>query len=134
MKKALSICLVIALVGCAALGGPRHIASVTSVTAHSIASTIQDTENLLVCDRPGAPQAPLCVPLETHHRIAALLEQAFKLDGDLAKVIRATPLEGPTPAEVGELTAQITKLINDILALIPKSPAKDQLITNLGGK
>jgi len=135
MKKLLAVAIIGLLFtqGCASLAGPRHGATVTVVAAHSTLSAVQDTELLLVCEKPGAPAAPLCVDAEKHKAISAKLATAFALDGDLARLVRAVPLDQPQPPQVAELVARIAQIINDVLALIPKSPQKAALEQNLAG-
>lgn len=119
--------------GCASLGGTRHRATVSVVTAHGVLSAIQDTEMLLVCGRQGAPDPPLCVPPETHRLISARLAVAFGLEGDLARIVRALPAGEKQPAQVLELVGSIATLVKDVLELIPKSPAKESLEQKLAG-
>lgn len=117
----------ISFAGCKQAATARHVGTVSVVAVHSTLSEIQDTEGKLVCDRAGAPPAPVCVPADVHRQIAAKLAQAFQLDADLARVVRAMPVDAPTPAQVFELVAQVNILVKDIMALIPDSPAKTQL-------
>jgi len=113
--------------GCKQAANARHVGTVSVVAVHSTLSEIQDTEGKLVCGRVGAPPEPVCVPDVTHRQIAGKLAQAFQLDADLARAVRAMPTDAPTPAQVFELVAQVNALIKDIMALIPDSPAKTQL-------
>ena len=135
MKKLLSaVALTTLIIGCASLAGPRHGATVTVVGAHATLSAVQDTEMLLVCGKPGAPAEPLCVDTEKHKEISAKLATAFALDGDLARLVRSVPLDQPTPSEVTELVTRISRIITDVLALIPQSPQKASLQKQLGEK
>lgn len=117
---------------CASQGGPRHIATVSVVTAHTILATLQDTEMALVCGKPTAPEAPRCVEAEKHKEISGYLAQAFDYDGTVARLVRALPPGSPQPAQVGELLARISELVSKILASIPASPQKATLEANLG--
>jgi hypothetical protein len=132
MKK--SLLLVLLLAGCASLGGARHYATVSVVSAESTLATIQDTELLLVCGKPGAPPLGTCVPLPLHKSIQAKLSTAFGLSGDLGRLVKTVQPDQPFPGQVGELIGQITTLVNDILALIPQSPQKAHLSQQLGAK
>lgn len=132
MKKLLCIAVMgLLFAGCASLGGARHGATVTVVGAHATLSAVQDAEILLVCEKPGAPAAPLCIDAETHKAISAKLATAFAMDGDLARLVRAVPLDQPQPPQVAELVARIAQVVNDVLALIPKSQQKASLEHNL---
>jgi len=114
-------------IGCKQAGTARHAGTVSVVAVHSTLSEIQDTEGKLVCGRENAPPAPVCVPADTHRQIAGKLAQAFQLDADLARVVRAMPVDAPTPAQVFDLVAKVNALVQDIMALIPDSAAKAQL-------
>ena len=127
--------LLVGCEGCASLGGARHGATVSVVTAHATLSAVQDAEMLLVCSKPGAPAPPLCIDADKHHEISGKLATAFGLDGDLARLVRAVPVDGPTPAQVGELVGKISAIVNDVLALIPNgSPQKASLQKQLEAK
>ena len=127
MKKVLSLVLAVALAaGCASTGGVKKGAYVGLSVAGQALFLIQDTEMGLVCERPGAPAAPACVP-ETVHRteISPRLAKAFGLGERASDVIRAIPptITGPTP-EVLNLVSQIWDLIGEIRALLPASETK----------
>lgn len=133
MRRAAGLILCVLLAGCASLGGPRHVSTVGIVSAHSVLSAVQDTEMRIVCGRPGAPQAPLCVPVSKHRQISAHLAQAFALEVQAATVVRALPPGKPQPLEVVSLVVQINALIQEVLELMPQSPDKDALVQNIGG-
>jgi hypothetical protein len=126
--------LALAAAHCASLGSARHVAAVSVTTMHGTLSVIQDTENALACGRPTAPQSPQCVPIETHRAVSQLLSKAFALEIDVAKVVRGLPVGAPQPREVVNELQQISKLVSDVLALMPSSPGKTTLVQNLGGK
>ena len=131
MRRILAALVLISLTSCASLGGARHVGTVSVVTAESTLGAVQDTEMLLVCDKPGAPSAPLCVPQPIHKQISAKLAVAFGLVSDLAKVIRAADPNAPMSSQVTSLLSSISKLIQDILALIPESQQKVNLRSKL---
>ena len=125
--------LALALTGCASLGGARHTATVSVVSAHAVLAAVQDTERALVCDGPTAPAPPLCVPPDVHRRNAGYFVTAFDLDGQVARTVRAVPPGGVLPANVAELVGQIAALVDKILAAIPKSPQRASLVEQIGG-
>lgn len=130
----LAVVVALLLSGCASLGGPRRVSTVGLVSAHSVLSAIQDTEMRLVCDREGAPQAPLCVPLPKHRQISSHLEQAFALEVRAASIVRALPPGQPQPSEVVTIVVQLNGLIQDVLALLPDGGEKTSLVQAIGGK
>lgn len=134
MKRLLACVALSVSVACASGSGPRHLATVSVVTAHSTLAAAQDTEMLLVCDRQGAPAAPACIPVDKHKEIAGLFAQAFEYDGQVARLVRALPVGQPQPAEVGELLGRIGELVNRIIAALPKTaPQTRALVENLKG-
>ncbi len=132
--KRLILLAALAFTGCASLGGARHTATVTVVSAHAILSAAQDTERMLVCGLPTAPAAPACVAPATHRTISGYLATAFDLDGQVARTVRAVPAGGMLPANVAELVGQIAALVDKILAAIPHSPQRASLVAQIGGK
>lgn len=124
-----------AIVFSAACGGnrsPRHVATVSAVTAHATLAAIQDTEMLLVCGRPGAPSQPTCIQAEKHKQLSGLLAEAFDYDGQVLRIVRAMPTGQPQPGQVGELLARIAVLIDKILADLPRdAPPTQALLANL---
>jgi hypothetical protein len=114
--------------GCASLGGPRHTAAVSVVTAHAVLSAVQDTEMGLVCGRSTAPAPPACVPLAQHRDISARLAKAFSLEVQVAQFVRL----GQT--DVSPLIGEIRTLLDAVLALIPPSPPRTALLANIGGR
>jgi len=119
MKRAAVVLAFVFAAGCAST--PRRMGTVSVVSSHAVLSAIQDTEGLLVCGRPTAPQAPQCVPLEKHREIAAKLETAFELEGRVARIVRALPAGAGQPADVGVLMAQISGLVQSVLVSLPPS-------------
>jgi len=133
MKRLLSIVLVgFAFVscqsGCASLGGAKQAGFQGFAIAHTSLMLTKNVEHDLVCGQSQAPPPPLCVPDAVHGQILEILKQGFTLDGDLGRLVQATPEGVPLPAEVGTLIGKVTKLISDVLALIPKSPQKAALV------
>lgn len=129
------ILALILLAGCGALRGSslRHVATVGAATAHSTLSAVQDAADLVECGKPTAP--PQCLTTEVRNTvIAPKLSQAFALDAQAARTIRATPEGMPTPAEVGVLYAEITQLVRDVVALIPRSTVADAALAKGGVK
>lgn len=120
--------------GCASMGGARHPATVSIVTAHAVLSAVQDGERLLVCGGASAPAAPACVPPDVHRKIAGELVTAFDLDGQVARLVRALPPGAMSPADVPGLLGRIAALIDRIFALIPASSQKAALAQSIGGK
>lgn len=133
MKKLLVVFAVM-MSACASAGGPRHIATVSVVSAHATLSAIQDTEMLLVCGRPSAPAAPRCIAADKHKTLSAKLAQAFGYDAQVARVVRQLPAGSPQPQQVVDMLAQIAVLVNQILADLPKdAPQTETLVQNLRG-
>lgn len=129
MRKYLAfvgLALVLSL-GCKTVSTARHGATVTVVGAHSTLSFVQDTELKLECGKAGAPPEGACVPLDAHRQIHAKLAQAFALDAQLARTVQAIPTDSPTPPEVINLVQQITTLVREVMALIPDSPQKKNM-------
>lgn len=126
------LCLIALCLSLTACASARHRATVTVVSAHAVLAAIQDTEMTLVCEKPGAPAAPACVPIDTHKRISAELVKAFDADGKIATLVRATPVGGPS-SDVAVLLGQIRAIVDAVLALIPDSAPRRALVANLGG-
>lgn len=131
MKRLILLALVLSA-GCATVGGPRHVATVTVVTGHSILAAVQDTTRALYCGTPTAPAAPLCIDDTRRRQIASALVTAFDLDAQVARTVR--PVGQPTPAGVADLIGQIAALVDKVLALIPKSSQRAQLVAQIGGR
>jgi hypothetical protein len=115
-----------------ALHGPRHVSTVSLVSAHAVLSAVQDTEMLLVCDRPAAPPAGQCVPLEQHRQISAQLARAFALETAAAQLVRVLPdgSVAPTP-QASEAMAEVSRVLAQVLGMIPESAAKHGLVRKL---
>jgi ABC-type amino acid transport substrate-binding protein len=123
------ICAMLAVSGCATAGGPRHIATVSIVSAHATLSAIQDTEMLIVCGKPTAPAPPACVADAKHKELSGKLAQAFGYDAQIARTIRSMPAGSPQPAEVTNMLAQIAVLVNQILAGLPQGAPQTTALT-----
>lgn len=130
-RLVVAIAVIISLAGC----GPRfhRVATVSVVGAHATLSALQDGELLLVCGKPSAPPEGQCVPDAAHRQISTRLEQAFDYDGQVARLVRATPPGAPTSAQVFELVGKIQTLVTSILADLPAGPRTDHLLELLGG-
>ncbi len=136
-RRAKAGCLLGALLlstACASVGGVRHVATVTVVSAHNTLSAIQDTEQLLVCGRSTAPAAPACVPIPINQKISGELSAAFDLDGRLATLVRDTPVGAPQPDAIPTLVGDIAQIVAKVLNDLPSSPQKTTLVQRLGGK
>lgn len=127
LRKFLSLVLVLALGSGCALRTAKQVGFQGFAIAHTSLMLTKNVEKDLVCGQAQAPPAPLCVPDAIHGQILEILKQGFILDGDLGRLVQATPEGAPLPAEVGTLIGQVTRLISDVLALIPKSPQKAAL-------
>lgn len=131
MIRLLPLALVVFLsVGCGARG--FHIATVSVVSAHATASVVQDTADAFVCGAATAPPAPACVPADVRKAIAGKLSPTFDLTGRVAALVKAIPPDAPIPATVLSLLAQITDLVNSVLALLP-SQAQARIVSVTGG-
>jgi hypothetical protein len=129
--------ILLALLALIACGGQsvRHIATVSSISAHASLIAIRDTADLIVCGKPTAPPAGACLTAEDRaHKVAPLLSKAFDADAKAALVIRALPEGAPPSGEVAQYLAQIGSVIDQVLALFPSSQPKTALVASLGGK
>jgi len=128
MKKLLSVVLLgLLATGCASLGGTKQAGFQGFAVAHASLMLTKNVEQDLVCGKSQAPPAPLCVPDATHGQILGILSEAFTMDGDLGRLVQSLPEGAASTPEIGTLIGQITRLISDVLALIPKSPQKAAL-------
>lgn len=135
MKRLLFIVPLLALaVSCASLTNfiqrhdVRHLATVGAKTADVTLSGLQDLADAFECGKPTAP--PACIPTDIRNqKIAPKLSLAFDYDKRAAQIIRSTP-PGLIP-DVAPLYADITKLAQDVINLIPKSPETDAAIGKL---
>lgn len=128
IRKSLALVLVVLLAqGCASLGGAKQVGFQGFAVAHTSFMLTKSVEADLVCGKSAAPPAPLCVPDAVHGQILEILSKGLGIDGDLGRAVQAVPEKNPLPAEVGTMIGQLTKLISDVLALIPKSPQKAAL-------
>lgn len=118
------------LTGCGAKG--YHLATVSVTSAHATASVVQDTADAFVCGAATAPAAPQCLDTAQRRAIAEKLSPAFGLTGRIASEVKAWPPNAPLPASIPALLAQVTQLINDVLALLPAS-AQQRITALVGG-
>ncbi len=133
MKRAAIALVAATCSACASLGGARHSAVVTVVSAHAVLAATQDTSRAIVCGLPTAPPAPACLTPERAREIAVILVTAFDLDGEVAKTVRAVPPGGLLPSNVAELVGRIAALVDRILAALPKSAARESLLMKIRG-
>jgi hypothetical protein len=132
MKLKLYAALVVALVaapltqGCASTGGVKKGGYVATVATTQALNLIQTTEMQLVCDRPGAPAAPLCLTIEKHKAIEAKLADAIKVNIKAIDAFAALPptITAPTP-EVLNFVAQVWAAIEEIRGLLPDGKPKE---------
>lgn len=127
------ILLVLLSQGCASMGGVRHTAVISVVSAHAVLSAVQDTEKSLVCGVAGAPEPPACIPQATHLAISRDLVTAFDYDGQVARLVRAVPPGGIMPADIPGLLGKIAGLVDRIVAALPTSAKKAQLVQQIAG-
>lgn len=128
MKKTLSLVLVALLTpGCASFGSARGQGTKSYLVIHTALVAISETEPKLVCDRPTAPPAPACVPLDLHHTISAKLEQAALIDKRANAILMDLPVTQPQPAEVIRLVTDVASLVSEILGMLPAGPQKTEL-------
>ncbi len=129
MKKILIIPLLLFSIACN--GSLRHKLVVTSATSHAILTATRDTVNLVTCSDTVTTN---CIGHETRKVIADDFIKAFNLDEDAAKAIRNWDGTTPAPSQLASLLSDITKLVEDILALIPSGKQKTQLEVEIGVK
>lgn len=118
---------------CATVGGPRHVATVSVVSAHAVLSAVQDTERALVCGAATAPAAPACIPDEVHRKVSADLATAFQYDIDVHNLVRAAPTDTSLPATVPALLGKIAAILDQVVAALPTSTQKQALVAQIGG-
>jgi hypothetical protein len=133
IRKYIAVLALVMLTGCAALGGARHGATVSVVSAHAVLAALQDGERVLVCSGPSAPAPPACVAPAKHREVAGYFVTAFDLDAQVARTVRAIPPGGVLPSNVAELVSQIAALVEKIIKAIPASPQRESLIERIGG-
>ena len=133
-KRLAPILLLVLLTACASLGGPRHVATVTVVTSHSILAALQDGSRALYCGAATAPAAPACIDDALRRTIASNLVTAFDLDAQVARTVRAAPADGSLPTGIADLVGQIAALVDKIFAAIPASPQRATLVAQIGGR
>lgn len=120
---AMALSFSLACTACATWSGARHDVKVVDITSGAALDLVQDTAMRVACGKPGAPVAPLCLPDATYRNIQAKLETAYILHGKLTKATIAIPNGAASTAETLDLIAQLTNLVNDVIALFP---AKEQ--------
>ena len=136
MRFRLSFLLVaiLALTGCAA-HSVRHTATVSVVSGHASLLATQATADLIVCGQPAAPPAGACLTADDrNHKVAPLLSKSFDYDAKAALIVRSLPEGAPPPGDVAQYLGQIGGVVDQILALFPKSQPKTALVASLGGK
>lgn len=136
MKYLIMSGVMVAMASCPGTSVPqaqRHQAVVSVVSAHAVLSAIQDTEALLVCGRVSAPPSG-CVPQATHLVVLNRLLSAFEYEKQLVGLVRAVPPGSPTTREIFGLLGQVQDLVDLILADIPPSALKANLVGQLGGQ
>lgn len=117
--------------GCASAGGPRRVAVISAISAHSTLAAIQDTEALLVCGAPTAP--PQCISPEAHQAFARQLVIAFDLDASILNQVRLWPPDSPVPANIAHALDQLREYVVKLIALLPNSPQKEKLVYIVAG-
>lgn len=128
MKKLLSLVVITALtVCCASWGSARSQGTKSYLVVHSALVAVSETEPKLVCDRPTAPPAPACIPLDLHHTISAKLEQAALVDKKANAILMDLPVTAPQSAEVIRLVTDVASLVSEILGMLPAGPQKTEL-------
>jgi hypothetical protein len=110
--------------GCASAQGGLYV-GVRS--AKDVVRTVQHGEEKLVCDRPTAPPAPACVPLELHHTIHGYIAEAAEYGQQLSLIMADVPQGDPTPGQALDLALKIKVLVQKILDSLPKSQQADAL-------
>lgn len=128
--------------GCAGFIKPnptsvKHLVTVTVVSGNAVLGALQDGERALVCGTTNAPPAPACVAADRHQAISADFVTAFQLHRSAAQLVRDTPVGAPTSADLARLLGDVDALIDRILARVPTSTSKSQLIAKaqtIGGQ
>lgn len=112
--------------GCAT-ANPRHVATVSVVSSHTVLAAAQDLTRGWRCGEPAAP--PTCIPVETYRtQVAPLFVEAFDKDQKVAELARATPGD----LSIGSLLGSITAILEKIAALLPPT-LRAQLLAQIGG-
>lgn len=124
--------LVLALPGCASMGGPRHVTAVSLAGTAGVLETFLHTEKQLVCGQPSAPQAPLCVTVPRHLQIMDMVERAAVLGSQASAVMASLPRGTPQPAQVVTMLAQVQGLVVAAMNLVPESKDKAALAQAIG--
>jgi hypothetical protein len=102
-------------------------------TAEKVLEGTQELESGLVCGRPSAPPAPLCVTIEQHHELQGYLLQASGWGHEAEGVLRSMPKRGDPPERAVELIAKIYALLQRVLSALPHSQQGDALQAQLVG-
>lgn len=122
----------LALPGCASMGGPRHVTAVSLAATAGTLETFVHTEKQLVCGQPSAPQAPYCVPVPRHLQIMDMVERAAVLGSQASAVMASLPRGTPQPAQVVTMLAQVQGLVVAAMNLVPESKDKAALAQAIG--
>lgn len=136
MRIQLLLAALVALVltqACTGASGPRHLGTISVVSAHGTLALIQDTEMALRCGQPSAPATPSCVDAATHQTISARLASAFAKDQEVAALVKSLPADVPLPASVQESLKLIQQVVDFVLDHLPGSTQKAALVSKLGG-
>jgi hypothetical protein len=131
MRRGLIVVAFLLSTACASLG-PRHAATVSIVAVANTLELIQNTEMALVCGRPGAPQAPLCVPVPTHRLISTYIRDASAIAIRVTDVVAALPIGTPTPADIMSEMVKVNALIQEVLRLLPDGKPRAALLQQTG--
>jgi hypothetical protein len=119
--------------GCATVGVQRQGFTALS-TAEKVLEGTQQLEIGLVCGRPSAPPAPLCVTIEQHHELQGYLLQAANVGQEATGIMRSLPKGSPTPGNVVDLVAKVYALLQRVLSALPHSAQGDALQAQLVGQ
>lgn len=111
----------------------RHLVTVSVVSADATLSAVQDVEAAAVCGQPTAVPAA-CVSAAQHQQIAAQLHQAFMTDAQLAQAVRSWDPSTPEPSTIAGWLAEISAVVNDVIAALPDGRVKTKLLATIGGQ
>lgn len=117
------IVLVLALSACALNSEKRHQAVVGSTTIAESLFALQDAEEVLF-------KAGQLTP-EQHQRFNAKLVPLLETGQSLNRVITSWPTGEPAPPELRALVTSLRALSEDVLTMLPDSPAKAAITSKL---
>jgi len=132
MLRLLPLLLVGLLASGCASGSAFHITTIGATAAHLSLTTTSKFADAHTCGVSTAT-AGACLSAEQRQAVAKILDPAFQWDATLNEQL-AQAGEGPIPQLIADLRAQITKAINDLLALFKGLPiaAQDKLAAQIG--